>query len=326
MRYLCLLAALLLLPVTADAQQEQRRGNGGRRSDRGADNRSSDNRGSGERRSDQRASEQRNSASESRQQNTNTTGLGPIGLPQMLQQNRQLPAWEQKQTPWWERQGPPAWEQQKNGWAQAHPNSLSAQQQNRDRVHNPIAYPPGRYRYGSGYVYLVPSYGYGYPPYALPTYSETYATPPPAEVVTRPIEPPAPPPPPEPPPPPIGVIRLEVEPRDLIQIYVDNVYVGTPADIGSDLGLAPGVRHIELRARGYITHAFDADIVLDRTITYRAQLERDPNAPPPPAPVVRPPTSRTMYVIPGCYVGNVMPTQANLRAGCDMSKLTTIEP
>lgn len=306
MRYLCLLAALLLLPVTAGAQQDERRGAANRRSgDRGAD----------ARRADDRHADQRNSND---QRPPNTTGLGPIGLSQIQQQNR-MPPWEQKQTPWWERQGPPAWEQ--SGWQQAHPNTVSNPPKNRNQ--HPGNYRSGRYKYGSGYVYLVPSYGYGYPPYALPTYAaETYVTPP-AEVVTRPIEPP---PAPEPPPPPIGVIRLEVEPQDLIQIYVDGVYVGTPADIGVDLGLSPGVRHLELRARGYISHAFDADIVLDRTITYRAQLERDPNAPPPPAPVVRSPASRTMYVIPGCYMGNVAPTQAILRPGCDMSKLTTIEP
>ena len=31
-----------------------------------------------------------------------------------------------------------------------------------------------------------------------------------------------------------------------------------------------------------------------------------------------------MYLIPGCYMGNVMPTAAMLRPGCDISKLTTI--
>lgn len=321
MRYLCLLAALLLLPVTADAQQE-RRGNG-RRTDRGADNRGSDNRGSADRRS-----EQRNSANTRSQ--TNTTGLAPTGLPPA--QQRPVPAWEQKQTPWWERQGPPAWERRGAPWWEQ--NTAPAWQQTppmrtvntvndqRQRGSNYRSSRHGR----NGYIYIVPAYGY-FPysnyPYALPTYAETSVTPPPpTEIVTRPVEPP---PAPEPPPPPIGVIRLEVEPRDLIQIYVDGVYVGTPDDVGLDLGLTPGVRHIELRARGYITHAFDADIVQDRLITYRAQLERDPNAPAPPV-VVKPAGSRTMYVIPGCYVGNVAPTQANLRPGCDMSKLTTIEP
>src|SRR5690348_16270756 len=114
MRYLCLLTALLLLPINAGAQQEERRGSGNRRSgDRGSD----------ARRADERRSDQRNSANDQPPPNTNTTGLGPIGLPQMLQQNRATPAWEQKQTPWWEKQGPPAWEQ-KNGWQQAHPNTI----------------------------------------------------------------------------------------------------------------------------------------------------------------------------------------------------------
>ena len=33
-----------------------------------------------------------------------------------------------------------------------------------------------------------------------------------------------------------------------------------------------------------------------------------------------------MYLIPGCYMGNVSPTAAMLRPGCDISKLTTISP
>ena len=44
-----------------------------------------------------------------------------------------------------------------------------------------------------------------------------------------------------------------------------------------------------------------------------------------PAPYV-PTGDRTVYVIPGCYVGNVQPVQANLRAGCDISKMTKVEP
>ena len=240
-----------------------------------------------------------------------------LGLPPV--QPQPLPAWERPQTPWWERQGPPAWERPTVGlpaW-QTTPTMLDQQQRARNNIKR------GNHRPGNGYIYVVP--GYRYFPYTLPGVTEAYVTPPaPNEVVvTRPVEPP---PPPAPPPPPIGVLRLEVEPRNAIQIFVDGVYIGTPADVGDELGLSPGVRHIELRAPGFLPHAFDADIVLDRSITYRAQLERDPDAPPPPAPIVRPPGSRTMYVIPGCYMGNVAPTQANLRSGCDMSKLMTIEP
>ena len=285
MRYLGLLAVLLLLPITADAQQQNRRGSGDRRSDRGADNR----------RGDDRRSDQRNSgnghipANDHRQTNTNSTSfLMPLGLPPV-------------QT------SPPAW--------QVGPTMLDLQRQRNDNRYY-------KHRPGNGYIYVAP--GYGYFPYTLPGVTEAYVTPPaPTEVVVpRAVEPPPPPPPA----PPIGVLRLEVEPRNLLQIFVDGVYVGTPADVGDEIGLSPGVRHIELRAPGFKPHAFDADIVLDRSITYRAQLERDPDAPPPPAPIVTKPGSRTMYVVPGCYVGNVRPTQENLRPGCDISKLTTFEP
>jgi hypothetical protein len=331
-----LLATLLLLPLPATAQQNRRGADRSR--DRGADsrgadrqsgqnrgeNRSGDNRGSASRQSDQRNSENRERPS---------TGLGPIGLPP---QNR-VPAWEQKQTPWWEqqqkqapwweRQGPPSWEQPKvPAWQTRNParTLLDEQKERRQREANRRPSQGGHYRPGrnNGYIYVVPAYGYL--PYNLPTVSETYVTPPPpVEVeVSRPVEPPPPPTPP------IGVLRLEVEPRDLIQIFVDGVFIGTPDDVGEELGLSPGVRHIELRARGYKSVSFDTDIVQDRSVTYRATLERDPSVPPTEI-VVKPQPkagSTTMYVIPGCYLGNVAPTASTLRPGCDLAKLTKIVP
>lgn len=47
--------------------------------------------------------------------------------------------------------------------------------------------------------------------------------------------------------------------------------------------------------------------------------------PPPPLPYV-PSGDRTLYVIPGCYVGNVSPKNLPLPAGCDLAKLTTYTP
>ena len=35
---------------------------------------------------------------------------------------------------------------------------------------------------------------------------------------------------------------------------------------------------------------------------------------------------RTVYVIPGCYVGNVPPKDVKLPAHCDLTKLTTFNP
>ena len=86
---------------------------------------------------------------------------------------------------------------------------------------------------------------------------------------------------------------------------------------------------IELRAPGYKTVSFTAEIVQDRAITYRAVLERDPEASAPTPIVIKPaaaPGSSTIYMIAGCYLGNVMPTAATLRPGCDINKLTKFEP
>lgn len=136
-----------------------------------------------------------------------------------------------------------------------------------------------------------------------------------------------------------GRLRLEVEPADILQVFVDGAYVGTPADLGSELELPPGSRRIEFRAPGYKTLTIDAQIVSDRTIVYRATLDRiaPTRVVPPPVfpagpPALAPPTpsapigNRTMYLIPGCYMGNVAPQDLKLPAGCDLSRLTTIKP
>ena len=47
---------------------------------------------------------------------------------------------------------------------------------------------------------------------------------------------------------------------------------------------------------------------------------------PPPPPFVAPTGSRTLYVIPGCYLGNVKPDLDRLPAGCDISRMKTYEP
>jgi len=137
-----------------------------------------------------------------------------------------------------------------------------------------------------------------------------------------------------------GRLRLEVEPADILQVFVDGAYVGTPADLGGELELQPGSRRIEFRAPGYKTLTIDAQIVSERTIVYRATLDRiaptrvlpppvfpaAPAAPPAPAPPPAPSGNRTMYLIPGCYMGNVPPQDLKLPAGCDLKRLTTITP
>ena len=137
-----------------------------------------------------------------------------------------MPWWEQKQTPWWEQRQTPWWEQK--------------------RTPRPV-HPINRPGYGRPPVYyLLPPYGYF--PYTTYGYGVSSVT---TEQVT------APPPLPE-----TGFLRLEVEPRHLLQIFVDGLYVGTIADLGDDIELGLGPRRIELRAPGYRTLIFDTRIVI----------------------------------------------------------------
>jgi hypothetical protein len=68
-------------------------------------------------------------------------------------------------------------------------------------------------------------------------------------------------------------------------------------------------------------------IVIERPVETRVvEVEvpaREPD--PPPAPYV-PSGDRTVYMIPGCYVGNVAPDKVTLPHGCDRSKLITYTP
>jgi len=235
-----------------------------------------------------------------------------------------VPWWEQKQTPSWERQQVPV----------SQMNNVARYRLDQERDARRLARTPRPvhpiYRPGLGrppYYVLLPPYGYfPYSTYGYGVSSES------TEEVT--------PPPPEPE---TGFLRLEVEPRHMLQIFVDGLYLGTVADLGDDIELRLGARRIELRAPGYRTLIFDTRIELDRTVVYRGALEmetdagatgatggtsatRAPVAPVTPVAPVAPAGSRTMYLIPGCYMGNVEPTAAMLRPGCDIGKLTTMKP
>jgi hypothetical protein len=66
-------------------------------------------------------------------------------------------------------------------------------------------------------------------------------------------------------------------------------------------------------------------------VTVAPESPPPPPTPPPPSitPERVPPVSvgsKTLYVIPGCYLGNVSPKNVVLPAGCDISKLKTITP
>ena len=86
---------------------------------------------------------------------------------------------------------------------------------------------------------------------------------------------------------------------------------------------------MEFRAPGYESLVVDARIVPGEAVTYRGALNPiAPAAPPTPAPLppVAPAGGLTLYVIPGCYLGNVRPQEARLPEGCDLSRLSIRTP
>lgn len=269
MRYVCVVVALLLTPLTAFAQRHE-----------------------------SRTPPQSQAGPAAIGLPLPAIGLPPlitrgIGSPQW--QRMPPPSWERPQAPWWERQGPPPWE--------------------RDHVVRPApAQPHGNPRLRTQVVYVVTPYGNPMGTAWFPS------APPPVTAVTAPVV--------VTPRPLTGRLRLDVEPADLLQVFVDGIYVGTRADLGDAIDLPAGARRIEIRAPGYQTLVFDARIDAGREITYRGALEPVAGvrpATPPPPPVV-PTGSKTMYVIPGCYMGNVSPMEMKLPAGCDISRMTTYTP
>lgn len=162
------------------------------------------------------------------------------------------------------------------------------------------------------FVYVVPAYGWDY------SYMARSVTPAPAYQPAPPAEPK----------PTKGRLRLEVEPRRLLQIFVDGYYVGTADDFNGELEAGP--HSLELRAPGYEPVDVPVQIPPGDSIAYRGALK--PIGVSPPAtvatPAAAPPASpkapATFYVIPGCYAGNVPPKDAGLPASCDQREVIVI--
>jgi hypothetical protein len=148
----------------------------------------------------------------------------------------------------------------------------------------PIAYP---YYYGYPY-YGYPYYGYPYDPY--------YGYPPPAyPAYPPPGYPPAAYPPSGYPPPgsapsgypapggtvgvqpgaPSGGVSFDITP-DTAEVFVDGNDAGTVSAFGPSsppLTLTPGRHHIEVRAPGFQTMSFDADVAAGQVIPYQGSMQ-----------------------------------------------------
>ena len=126
-----------------------------------------------------------------------------------------------------------------------------------------------------------------------------------------------------------GRLRLALQRGVAAQIYIDGFYVGMVDDDSGELTLDAGPHHVELRADGYESLEVDVQVPADRPITFRGTLKPAAAAPTPAPQVARapdvPPPS-TIYAIPGCYVGNVLPGKVHLPPGCDERSAIAFEP
>jgi hypothetical protein len=121
-----------------------------------------------------------------------------------------------------------------------------------------------------------------------------------------------------------GSLILQMQPSTA-QVFVDGYYVGMPEDFDGrrgELSLEPGVHKIEVMAPGYENVILDMRIAASQTIRYQNAMK--PAAAAAPQPLVAPAAPiapKTIYLIPGCYLGDVPPKDAHLPATCDVNRV-----
>jgi hypothetical protein len=122
--------------------------------------------------------------------------------------------------------------------------------------------------------------------------------------------------------PPTGRLLLTLRSGTDPQIFVDGYYEGLFTDVAGQLTLDVGAHMIELREEGYETVHIPVRIPLDDVINYDVNLKpiEAPLSSLQPVAAQDVPPATTIYVIPGCYIGNVPPKDARLPIGCDASR------
>ena len=121
---------------------------------------------------------------------------------------------------------------------------------------------------------------------------------------------------------------LDVHPPTA-QVFADGYYIGLPEDFRFEDGgavLEPGPHRIDIVAHDHAPVTFDVNLARGQSATFRHTLT--PIMPTPQlAPDVAPERKQpvTFYLIPGCYMGNVPPAEANLPATCDLTRAVSLQ-
>jgi hypothetical protein len=172
--------------------------------------------------------------------------------------------------------------------------------------------PPHRRPYGGANIVFVP--------YAAPVVVER-------EVVDEPalapviVEQPS-----------LARLILDIHPSTA-QVFADGYYIGIPEDFRLEDGgavLEPGPHRIDILARDHEPVGFDVNLARGQSARLRHTLRPTMSAPQPaPDDAVKAPTAvkqpATFYLIPGCYIGNVPPKEANLPATCDIARAMSFQ-
>lgn len=133
-------------------------------------------------------------------------------------------------------------------------------------------------------------------------------------------------------PPSLARLILDIHPPTA-QVFADGFYIGIPEDFRFENGgavLEPGPHRIDILAREYTPVSFDVNLARGQSATFRHILTPMTRAPQPAsdAAVKTPPVAKqpmTFYLIPGCYMGNVPPKEANLPATCDIARAVSYQ-
>lgn len=133
-------------------------------------------------------------------------------------------------------------------------------------------------------------------------------------------------------PPALARLILDIQPATA-QVFADGYYIGIPEDFRfADGGavLEPGPHRIDILARDYEPVSFDVNLARGQSATFRRVLTpigREAKRAPEPAPNLTPAAKQpaTFYLIPGCYMGNVPPKEANLPAACDVARVVVYQ-
>jgi PEGA domain-containing protein len=119
-----------------------------------------------------------------------------------------------------------------------------------------------------------------------------------------------------------GTLHLVLSSGANPQIFIDGYYAGLFSEAAGELTLDAGAHTIELREEGYQSVRIPVNIQPNEVIMYNVGLlpivtARSADAGQTAEPALPTPAPTTIYVVPGCYIGNVPPREVALPAGCD---------